>query len=324
MEGSTWDELQRLVGHELVDSNQSQLQEAYAELSARYRSGLGTEDLEPRHIYAYAVGRLPATFASVEIALRKLRAQRPHWAPSSLLDLGSGVGAGSWAAVSVFPSLSSIILVERESSMIEVGRRLASKSSREPLRDAVWMQEDAIHPPNGQWDLVISSYLLAEVSPSSASAAVGEWWKACSGELVLVAAGTPLGFEGIRQARSELIAAGATITAPCPHDETCPMSDGNWCHFAVRLQRSSAHRRIKGAAVGFEDEKYSYVIASRQSSSQAAGRVLRHPQLRSGHVRLELCEPQGLRTEVVTKRDREKYKSARRVRWGDSWNPREG
>lgn len=71
--------------------------------------------------------------------------------------------------------------------------------------------------------------------------------------------------------------------------------------------------------MGFEDEKYSYVIASRQPPSQTLGRVLRHPQIRSGHVRLELCEGEGLGNEIVTRRDRDRYKLARRVRWGDSW-----
>ena len=312
-------ELRSLVEEEAAGLSKGELQNAYAELSGRYRSGLGTPDMEARSVHAYMVARLPATFSSVEASLRALREQRPSWAPSSLLDLGSGTGAGSWAAVSVFPSIASITLVERESSMIKVGSRIASKASREALREAVWMQADATRPPKGTWDLVIASYLLTEVPQVSATAAVLEWWKSCSGELALVDAGTPFGFEGIRQARHELIQAGATITAPCPHDETCPMSGGNWCHFAIRLQRTSAHRKIKGAVVGFEDEKYSYVIASRQSPSQTLGRVLRHPQIRSGHVKLELCEPQGLGTEIVTRRDRDRYKLARRVKWGDSW-----
>ncbi|MCI0389431.1 MAG: small ribosomal subunit Rsm22 family protein [Acidobacteria bacterium] len=35
------------------------------------------------------------------------------------------------------------------------------------------------------------------------------------------------------------------------------MADGDWRHFAARIERSSLHRRINGAELGYEDGKYS-------------------------------------------------------------------
>jgi ribosomal protein RSM22 (predicted rRNA methylase) len=51
----------------------------------------------------------------------------------------------------------------------------------------------------------------------------------------------------------------------------------------------------------------------------AAARIIRQPQPRSGHVRLELSARDGIRTAVVSKRDRDAYRRARKARWGDAW-----
>ena len=95
------------------------------------------------------------------------------------------------------------------------------------------------------------------------------------------------------------------------------MQEGNWCHFAERLERTSEHRQAKLAALGYEDEKYSYVIFAREPIALPGARILRHPQKHSGHVELELCTPHGLTRETVSKRHRSRYKTARKAGWGD-------
>jgi ribosomal protein RSM22 (predicted rRNA methylase) len=97
------------------------------------------------------------------------------------------------------------------------------------------------------------------------------------------------------------------------------MAGGEWCHFAVRLPRSGEHRRAKSATLSYEDEKYAYIAVRRNPSGERWSRVIRHPQVRSGMIQLELCTDAGLRQETVTRRQGDVYREARRVRWGDEW-----
>ncbi|MDQ4038106.1 MAG: small ribosomal subunit Rsm22 family protein, partial [Actinomycetota bacterium] len=108
-----------------------------------------------------------------------------------------------------------------------------------------------------------------------------------------------------------------------PHEAACPLEPTpDWCHFAVRLTRSIRHRQIKGGARGYEDEKYAYVVASSQPPERRSGRVLRHPQIRTGHVRMTVCatEP-GIQDVTVSKRHGQGYRAARQAVWGDPWPP---
>ena len=117
----------------------------------------------------------------------------------------------------------------------------------------------------------------------------------------------------------QLLGLGGSVAAPCPHERRCPLAEDDWCHFAVRLPRSSSHRAAKAAQAGFEDEKFAYVVVMREPVERAAARILRHPQVRGGHVRLELCAAEGLRSAVVSKRDRVAFREARKSSWGDAF-----
>src|SRR5690606_28333970 len=46
-------------------------------------------------------------------------------APTSLVDVGGGTGAGMWAARAVWPSLEQVTVVDRSEAATEVGKRLA-------------------------------------------------------------------------------------------------------------------------------------------------------------------------------------------------------
>ncbi len=140
---------------------------------------------------------------------------------------------------------------------------------------------------------------------------------------MIVEPGTPDGYARIIEARDRLIAAGLRIAAPCPHSAACPIEPGaDWCHFSARVSRSSLHRQVKGGSLSHEDEKFSYVVATRFPAAPAPARITRRPQIRKGQVLLELCtREEGLARTTVTKRHGEQYRAARNVAWGDPWPP---
>ena len=204
----------------------------------------------PGQVHAYLATRGPATFAAIRRVLAEVALSRPGWAPTSVLDLGAGPGTATWAAVSVFPSIESAQLVEREPEMAALGARLAARGLTGLLPGAVWTNADAAVATGPMSDLVVAAYFLGELGDERERTALERWWGATRGELVLVEPGTPAGFERLRAARSSLISFGAHVTAPCPHDGRCPMVGPDWCHFAVRLERSALQRELKGHGSG--------------------------------------------------------------------------
>lgn len=271
-------------------------------------------------VAAYAVYRMPATYAATRAALQELAASDPGFAPSTLLDIGGGSGAAIWAAADAFDSLTGVTVIDRDAAMTDVARRLAAASPFPAVREALWTSADVTCLPElPAADLAIASYALGEMPVAALEAVVGRLAEAAT-TVLLVEPGTPRGFATVRAVRTLLIAAGRAIAAPCPHDSGCPMAGDDWCHVATRLPRSAAHRRAKGGQLGYEDEKFSYVAATTRSVAPAASRVLRHPQVRSGHVMLRLCtRDDGLSDVTVASRHGGRYKSARTAQWGDRW-----
>jgi ribosomal protein RSM22 (predicted rRNA methylase) len=118
--------------------------------------------------------------------------------------------------------------------------------------------------------------------------------------------------------RQRLIALGAKVVVPCPHDEMCPLQAPDWCHFTQRLPRLRAHMQLKAAELPYEDEKFSYIVLSRKPVAPRFTRVLAQPVVTKVEVTAKLCSPDGLRTEKVPHRDKVAYARARRWRWGDA------
>jgi ribosomal protein RSM22 (predicted rRNA methylase) len=287
-------------------------------LTEDYKAGRGSRLPAPVDVAAYAIARMPATFAACAAALAEAR-ERTDAAPRTLLDVGCGPGTASWAAFETFPEIGSAALLDTHPGMIALGRDLGRMGT--PSLGAADWRRGGFAEINTGADLVMASYALNEV-PATEAARIAARLYALAGQLlVLVEPGTPRGFAGLLAARTSLIAEGGRIAAPCPGTHACPAEHPDWCHFAVRLPRLRAHKAAKGADVPFEDEPFSYLVVAKPnvSISPAAARILRAPRADKAATAFALCTPGGAATATVPSRDRETYRLTRRLGWGDAY-----
>jgi len=261
-------------------------------------------------VAAYLAYRAPATFAAATSVFRQVALRRPDWRPRSLLDVGAGPGVAAWAAVERWPSLAELTLLEVEPEMLAAGREL--------LPDASWVAGDASRA-RGPAELVVASYVLGEL-PDPAGAAA-QLWRQTGDALVMIEPGTPAGYRSVLAARDAVLGAGGHTVTPCPHDLACPLAADDWCHFAVRLPRSKLHRHAKGVELGYEDEKFAYVVLAREAAPPVAARIIRQPQIRSGHVNLVTCEPDGIHDRTISRKQGGHYREAKSAAWGDAIEP---
>jgi ribosomal protein RSM22 (predicted rRNA methylase) len=278
-----------------------QLKRAAAALSERYRDGNPTRLTSDDQVTAYLVTRMPATYAAARAALDEL----PDLDVSSVLDIGAGSGAASLAARERFAQAREFTLIERDPSLSDAAGEFLPEARIVPA-DVTALSD---LPPH---DLVIAAYSLGEIEGN----VVARLWAAARVALVVIEPGTPRGSERIAGIREQLLEMGAHMAAPCPAAMECPLGDTDWCHFAARVERTSLHRRLKDGGLGYEDEKFSYVAVARDPVALSGVRVLRHPRHRPGLIELELCTPGGTQSERVTKRDKERFRAARKAAWG--------
>jgi ribosomal protein RSM22 (predicted rRNA methylase) len=137
--------------------------------------------------------------------------------------------------------------------------------------------------------------------------------------VVIVEPGTPRGFHRILDARRQLLDLGLTITAPCPHQHDCPLVAPDWCHFAVRVPRTELHRLAKHGTLNYEDEKFSYLVATHAANHSAESRIISRPTRPKAQVNLDLCTSDGARRQLTIPKSSEHYRAARSTTWGDSW-----
>jgi ribosomal protein RSM22 (predicted rRNA methylase) len=290
-----------------------------ARISKTYRDGGGSATIKSEtDALAYALARMPATYAAITAGLNALGEIRPDFAPENLLDVGAGPGTAAWAAAEAFASLKTFVLLDANDALRTLALDLAGGSVR--LGDLKYEKGEARAAlgETGPADLVIASYMIGELTKRERQVLAEAMWAKTRDTLVIVEPGTPAGYARIVTLREQLIALGAHVVAPCPHEKDCPLRQPDWCHFSQRLPRSQAHKQIKGAELAFEDEKFSYVALSRMPAAWHPARVLAQPVVGKAEISAKLCTADGLVTAKVPRRDKPGYARARRWRWGDA------
>jgi ribosomal protein RSM22 (predicted rRNA methylase) len=312
-------ELKAALEAKLNGLSRSNAAERSARISQTYRSGgTSTAIRSEADALAYALARMPATYAAVTASLNALCEARPDFAPNRLLDIGAGPGTATWAAAETFSSLADFTSIDANTALRALALDLFDKNSRLPGVRYLRGDAHAALADADAADLVIASYLVGEMDASERAALAGLMWTKTSDTLLIVEPGTPAGYARILALRAQLIALGAHVAAPCPHDRECPLAAPDWCHFTQRLPRTRAHRQLKGAELAFEDEKFAYVALTRASLARHPARVLAQPYVGKVEIAAKLCTPNGLVIATVPRRAKADYARARRWRWGDA------
>jgi ribosomal protein RSM22 (predicted rRNA methylase) len=290
-----------------------------AVISQTYRGGGGSTAIRTEtDALAYALARMPATYAAVTASLNALREIRPDFAPTHLLDVGTGPGTATWAAAEAFSSLQNFTLLDANPALRTLALDLASGNAR--LRGMRYQHGEARAElaKAEAADLVVASYMIGEIGDAERKALAELMWAKTRDTLLIVEPGTPAGYARMLALRAELIVSGAHVAAPCPHNDKCPLTAPDWCHFTQRLPRSRAHKQLKSAELPYEDEKFAYVALTRAPVAQRPARVLAQPEISKVEVTAKLCTAGGLVIARVPRRTKADYAAARRWRWGDA------
>ncbi len=328
MDAALPEALRAAIDQRLEGQGRAGLAQRAQALSEGYRAGRASSALVrgEADALAYALTRTPATYAAARRALEEVLALRPDLAVSSLLDAGAGPGGGGWAAIDALPGLSAVIRLDHSPAFLDLAEDLAAAGPA-PLAYAARLRADladpALSPP--QADLVLAAYALTEIPAAALPGVVERLWSATRGLFLVVEPGSPEAWRRGLEIRTRLIAAGARLVGPCPHEAACPLAAPDWCHFAQRLPRGREHRLAKGGAAPFEDEKFFWLAFERAgpvSAGRAPARIIAPPRPGKPGVRLRLCQPDGrIENADIPRRDKAAFARARRLGWGETFDP---
>lgn len=259
-------------------------------------------------------------------ALETLRDVLPNFTPSSMADVGAGPGTVSLAALTCWPELRHFTLIEPNKFLQKQGEDILRAAA--PTINVSWhaVQAAGYDFALDSHDFVAAGYVLNEIAQEKGRDAVADcvrrMWRAARGAIMIVEPGTPAGQDIVLLARDILIAENAHIAAPCPHTAVCPVAalwpnNEKWCHFSIRVERSRTHRQIKQqATLGYEDEKFSYIIATHQKPDTPAYRIIGRPR-GTKVIKTETCAASGCYEELNVSKSAADYKTFRKSVWGD-------
>lgn len=308
--------LQKAIEEKIENIKLSELRNNAKNLSGRYMEDERTGKTllnNSTDALAYAIIRMPATYCADKMAL-KYTLSLANCEINSVLDVGSGTGAMPWA-INDSIDVQEITCIERENVMSALGKKLMQDS----LKNVKWKEADILKDDlEEKADLVTASYVINELNEKDREYVIDKLYKAANKILLIIETGTPKGFEIIKQVQEYAKKNNAYIIAPCTSQEKqCKLGKDDWCHATVRVQRSKIHKYLKEGEAPYEDEKFSYIAISKEFYGNAEKRILRHPIIENGKITLKICNHGNIEEMVITKKDKELFKSAKKKNCGD-------
>ena len=243
----------------------------------------------------------------------------------SVVDFGGGPGTFLFA-LRKFKTLNKYTNVERSDAFIGIMNVLVEEflSSSTPSTHVESIScnylklESQDIPTN---DLCVFSYTFCECDNSLVSLSV---LAENSNMVLIIEPGTPSGFNNIIQARDKLIEKGFSIIAPCTSSNGfCPLrdSESDWCHFVERIDRSRIQRRLKNGVLGYEYEKYSYLLMSKYPIHSNGKRIISRPNYTKHSVSFDICSEKSSHVVVTKRENNNEFKIVKKSIRGDLYSP---
>lgn len=295
------------------------LKDAALNLSKRYMEAERTgESLlkDKLDIVAYSVIRMPATYSAIKTCLEKVK-EIYDGNIESMLDIGSGTGAGEWAVTDLF-DIQDIVCLERDKNMREIAKKYFEYNDN--LKKVSFIESDILNENlELEKDLCILSYMINELDEINRIKVIEKALKATKKVLLIVEPGTPEGFRNIKEIRDYAYNKGYSIIVPCVgFCGRCDIPQNDWCASSVRVQRTKIHKYLKEAEVGYEDEKFSYIAISKEKINfKDVRRILRHPKVENGRILIKTCKAGEIKEEIITKKNKEEFKILKKKNVGD-------
>ncbi len=224
------------------------------------------------------------------VALGKLRLQG---GTLTLLDMGAGLGATTWGVVRALEAAGDTGVVEAtwvDSDTEALNLALAIVKERQragtgpvELRVRVLPRKAGVADDLGRFDLVLAGQLLSELDVGMEPAArvtwhaelLGAWLQrrvADGGSLVVVEPALRDRTRHLHQVRDALVAAGATVFAPCLHAAPCPAltRETDWCHEDLEVDLPAGLVPVaRAAGLRHEGLTFSYLVLRRDGVTLA-------------------------------------------------------
>ncbi len=239
----------------------------------------------------------------------------------SVVDFGGGPGTFLFA-LSKSKTLNKYTNVERSDAFIDVlnvlVKEFLSLSTPHTHVDSISCNYLKLGPQDiPANDLSVFSYTLCECDnpPVSILGLVEN-----SNMVLIIEPGTPSGFNNIIHARDKLVEKGFTTIAPCTASiGFCPLRGpgSDWCHFVERIDRSRIQRHLKKGVLGYEYEKYSYLLMSKHPIRTDGKRIISRPDYTKHSVSFDICSEENSHIVVTKREDKNRYKIVKKCIRGD-------
>lgn len=311
--------LEEAIQKEIQGIKIPELKEIAQNLSSRYmnekREGQ-TLLTKEKEALAYSIMRMPATFCAVTVALRNVLNIANSCKIHTVLDIGAGTGSATWA-INELINPDEITCLEREEAMRKVAQRLMKHNTE--MGKVQWINEDITNAKTIKGaDLIVASYMINELKQEERKKVIKRLLELESKIILIIEPGTPEGFKNIKEIQKQALENGKYIIAPCTSQAHCKLPKDDWCHTTVRVERNKIHKILKSGDAPYEDEKFSYIAISKENLGTAKSRILRHPIIETGKITLKLCTNGDIEQKIITKKDKELFKQAKKKKCGDS------